>query len=41
MKNLQVSDVVYEMLVELAKKNRKQPKDFTEEVIKTLYQQKK
>lgn len=38
MKTITLSSVVYEMLVELAKKNRTNPKDFVETTIKTLYQ---
>lgn len=41
MKFIKVSLVAFEMLQELSKKNRKTPDAYMEEVIKTLYQQKK
>lgn len=41
MKNIKISSLVYEMLLELAKKNRSKPEEFMENTIKTLYQNKK
>jgi len=37
MKNIQLSAVVYEMLQELSKKARQQPKQYYEQVVKDLY----
>jgi hypothetical protein len=41
MKNLKISALAYEMLLELSKKNRSKPEDFIESTIKTLYQSKR
>jgi predicted CopG family antitoxin len=37
MKTIQVSTVVYEMLQELSKKARQQPKAYYEQVVRDLY----
>lgn len=41
MKLVKLSLVAYEMLQELAKKNRKQPDAYMEELVKLTYQSKK
>jgi hypothetical protein len=41
MKNIKLSAVLFEMLLELSKKSRQKPEDFIETVIKHLYQQRK
>lgn len=41
MKFVKITPVAYEMLQELAKRNRKQVEPYLEEVIKTIYQAKK
>lgn len=41
MKNIKISSLVYEMLLELSKTARKKPEIFIEEVIKDLYKKKK
>lgn len=41
MKNLKISALAYEMLLELSKKNRSKPEDFIENTIKNLYQNRK
>jgi hypothetical protein len=41
MKNIKISAVVYEMLLELSKKSRQKPEDFIESTIKSLYQSRK
>jgi hypothetical protein len=41
MKNLKISALAYEMLLELSKRNRNKPEDFIENTIKNLYQGKK
>jgi hypothetical protein len=41
MKNIRISSLSYEMLLELAKKSRSKPEEFIENTIKTLYQSKK
>ena len=41
MKNIQVSDLVYEMVLELSKKERKKTKDWIEEIVKSNYNKSK
>lgn len=41
MKNIKITAVVYEMLLELSKKSRQKPEDFIESTIKGLYQVRK
>ena len=41
MKNIQVSDLVYEMVLELSKKERKKSKEWIEETVKTIYNKNK
>jgi hypothetical protein len=36
-KNISISSLHYEMLLELSKKDRKKPEDFIETTIKNLY----
>lgn len=40
MKNLQVSDLVYEMVLELSKKQRKKSKEWIEELVQSQYTRK-
>jgi hypothetical protein len=41
MKNIKISSLAYEMLLELSKKSRSKPEEFIENTIKALYQNKK
>jgi len=41
MKNIRISAISYEMLMELSKRNRKKAEEYLEEQIKSLYQKKK
>jgi predicted CopG family antitoxin len=41
MKTIKLSSLAYEMLMELSKRDRKKPDDFVEQLIKSLYQNKK
>jgi len=41
MKNIQVSDLVYEMVLELSKKERKKSKEWIEGIVKTIYNKNK
>lgn len=41
MKYVKLTAVVYEMLIELAKKNRQKPEEYVEATIKSLYQSKR
>lgn len=41
MKTVKLSSLAYEMLMELSKKSKKKPDDYVEQMIKSLYQDKK
>jgi hypothetical protein len=41
MKNIKLTAVVYEMLLELSKKNKQKPEDYIETIIKSSYQARK
>lgn len=41
MKNIQVSDLVYEMVLEQSKKERKKTKDWIEGIVKSNYNKSK
>lgn len=41
MKTLKISDLCYELLVDIAKKERKKPDEYIEQLIKNLYAGKK
>lgn len=41
MKTLKISDLCYELLVDIAKKERKKPDEYIEQLIKSTYNNKK
>lgn len=41
MKTLKISDLCYELLVDASKKVRKKPEEFIEQLIKSIYNNKK
>ena len=41
MKNIKLTDLVYEMLLDIAKKNRMKPEPFIEKIIQDTYNKKR
>ena len=41
MKTLKISDLCYELLVDISKKERKKPEEFIEQLIKSTYNNKR